>query len=163
MNKSDLISQKILNGSGLQRKINLWRLREKKIVFTNGCFDLLHAGHIHLLAQAAGLGNVLVVGLNTDNSVKRLKGNGRPIQDEHTRAQVLASLFYVDAVVLFEDETPEILIKTISPDVLVKGGDYSPEQVVGADWVTQHGGRVEIIPLLPGHSTSKLAERMRDK
>lgn len=156
MTPQQRIESKIVSRDQLPRKANLWRFKQQRIVFSNGCFDILHAGHIHLLSQAASFGDVLVVGLNSDSSVKNLKGEHRPLQDENTRASVLASLFYVDAVVLFSEPTPRELIECITPDVLVKGGDYSLDKIVGADWVQQHGGRVEIVSLLPGFSTSKI-------
>lgn len=138
-----------------------WKYFGKKIVFTNGCFDLLHAGHIESLSQAAGFGEILIVGLNSDASVKRLKGEKRPIQSEQNRATLLASLYMVDAVVIFEEDTPLELIKNIMPDVLVKGGDYTPETIVGAKEVMAHGGKVEIIPLVPGLSTTHLETLLR--
>ncbi len=163
MNKSEIIRSKIFSRDALNKKLHLWRFKQQKIVFTNGCFDLLHAGHIHLLSKAAEQGDVMIVGLNTDDSVKKIKGENRPLQDENTRALVLASLFFVNAVVLFSEETPAELIKAISPDVLVKGGDYKPEQIVGADWVTSHGGKVEIIPLVEGHSTTTLEQKIKSE
>ncbi|MCR4848531.1 MAG: D-glycero-beta-D-manno-heptose 1-phosphate adenylyltransferase [Bacteroidales bacterium] len=127
-----------------------------KVVFTNGCFDILHRGHVEYLAKAADMGDVLVVGLNTDASVRRLKGKGRPINNEEARALVLASLSFVDAVVLFDEDTPLELIKAVHPDVLVKGADYKPEEIVGADFVTSYGGTVATIPLVEGYSTTKI-------
>lgn len=140
-----------------------WRRAQAgPVVFTNGVFDLLHAGHIALLESARALGGCLVVGLNSDASVRRLaKGAGRPIVPEAGRATVLAALEAVDAVVLFDEDTPLTLIETLTPDVLVKGGDYARPNIVGADWVEAHGGRVAIIPLLPGHSTTALVEQLR--
>jgi D-glycero-beta-D-manno-heptose 1-phosphate adenylyltransferase len=128
------------------------------LAFTNGCFDILHAGHIHSLTTAASFADVLIVGLNSDASTKGLKGEGRPINHENDRALLLASLVMVDAVVLFNEETPLELIKTIMPDVLVKGGDYTVDTIVGAKEVMANGGRVEIIPLVPGLSTTRLAD-----
>lgn len=156
-----LLQSKILTEETLKHKAVVWRFKGKRIVFTNGCFDLLHRGHLHTLSAARELGDVLVVGLNTDASVKRLKGETRPIQDETTRAEVLAALLLVDAVVLFDEDTPLELIQALTPDVLVKGGDYVPETIVGYGWVTQHGGKVEIVPLLEGHSTTNAVERMK--
>ncbi|MFN4284533.1 MAG: D-glycero-beta-D-manno-heptose 1-phosphate adenylyltransferase [Lacibacter sp.] len=161
MKATSFIDQKILNAADLQRWLQRWRSFGKKIVFTNGCFDILHAGHIHSLRQAAGFGDILIVGLNSDASTRRIKGPDRPINTETDRALILASLVMVDAVVLFEEDTPLQLISTILPDVLVKGGDYTPETIVGADVVQQHGGRVEIIPLVPGRSTTELARRLQ--
>lgn len=129
-----------------------------KVVFTNGCFDILHLGHVEYLAKAADMGDVLVVGLNTDASVKRLKGEERPINNQDARALVLASLSFVDAVVLFDEDTPYELIKTIRPDVLVKGADYKPEEIVGYDIVTSYGGTVATIPLVEGYSTTRLIQ-----
>ncbi len=155
-----VLKAKIVSLEALQHKAAIWRFKGKRIVFTNGCFDLLHRGHLHTLSAARELGDVLVIGLNNDASVQRLKGPTRPIQDETTRAEVLAALLLVDAVVLFDEDTPLELIKTLTPDVLVKGGDYVPETIVGYDWVTQHGGKVEIVPLLDGHSTTGTVGRM---
>ena len=121
---------------------SVFRSQGLKVVFTNGCFDILHRGHVEYLSKAADMGDVLVVGLNTDASVKRLKGEGRPINDEQARALVLASLSFVDAVVLFDEDTPYELIKALRPDVLVKGADYKPEEIVGYDIVTSYGGSV---------------------
>jgi rfaE bifunctional protein nucleotidyltransferase chain/domain len=135
--------------------------RPRTLCFTNGCFDLLHPGHVKYLEDARALGDFLVVGLNGDASVARLKGPSRPLQDESARAAVLLGLRSVDAVVRFEEDTPWELIRALGPDLLVKGGDYSPEGVVGKDLVEARGGRVAIIPFLPGHSTSAIVERIR--
>lgn len=132
------------------------------MVFTNGVFDLFHAGHVALLEQAAALGTVLVVGINTDASVRTLgKGRERPLVCEDDRARVVAALGCVDCVVLFDDPTPMALLEALVPDVLVKGGDYTPDTVVGADLVRRNGGRVEIIPVLPDRSTTRILERLR--
>lgn len=160
MHNPKFIPAKILSLNELQHKAALWRFKGKRMVFTNGCFDLLHRGHLHSLREAKALGDILVVGLNTDASVKRLKGPTRPIQDETTRAEILANLILVDAVVLFDEDTPLNLIQTLTPNVLAKGGDYQPDTIVGYDWVTQHGGEVVIIPLLDGHSTTGTVGRM---
>lgn len=136
------------------------RPREDRLVFTNGCFDLLHRGHVEYLTQARGLGDALVVGLNTDRSVRALKGSGRPLMGEDDRAALLTALEVVDAVVLFDDDTPARLIEALLPDVLVKGGDYTVDQVVGREVVEAAGGRVEIIPFLPGYSTTDLLDRL---
>lgn len=125
-----------------------------RVVFTNGCFDIIHPGHVTILEAAAGMGDFLVVGLNTDDSVRRLKGSGRPVQSLESRAAVLSALRFVDCVVPFGEDTPVELITILEPDVLVKGGDYSPGTVVGADIVTALGGEVRIVPLFPGHSTT---------
>ncbi len=160
MKAVQFIEQKIVNEAALQAQLMRWRLLSKTIAFTNGCFDIVHAGHIHSLSQAAGFADVLIVGLNSDASTRELKGEGRPINKEQDRALLLASLVMVDAVVLFDESTPLELIKTIQPDVLVKGGDYTIDTIVGAKEVMAHGGRVEIIPLIPGLSTTGLAEKI---
>lgn len=131
-----------------------------KIVFTNGCFDILHLGHITYLEQAKAKGDILVVGLNSDASVKRLKGLKRPIKDEESRASILAALSSVDMVIVFEEDTPFDLISTVVPDVLVKGGDYKKEDIVGSDFVESNGGKVEIIPFLEGHSSTDLINKL---
>lgn len=135
--------------------------RPVRLCFTNGCFDLLHPGHVRYLEDARALGDFLVVGLNSDASVARLKGIGRPLQDEASRASVLLGLRSVDAVVRFNEDTPLELIKALQPDILAKGGDYTPDTVVGRDAVEAGGGQVVIIPLIPGHSTSRIEERIR--
>lgn len=137
------------------------RPRDLRVVFTNGCFDLLHRGHVEYLHAARAMGDVLIVGLNTDVSVRRLKGPERPLNIEDDRAMVVAGLAAVDAVVLFGEDTPHALISTLLPDVLVKGGDYRRDEIVGADEVERAGGRVEIVPLVPGRSTTSLVQRMR--
>ena len=131
-----------------------------KIVFTNGCFDILHLGHITYLEQAKTKGDILIVGLNSDASVKRLKGTERPIKDEQSRASILAALSSVDLVIVFKEDTPIDLIQAVKPDVLVKGGDYKKEDIVGADFVEGLGGRVEIIPFLQGHSSTDLINKL---
>ena len=161
MSRLDWIKSKILSAEQLQKKIALWKFKNEKVVFTNGCFDLLHPGHIKILTEASEMGDILIVGLNSDASVKKLKGNNRPIMNEESQALMLASLHVVDAVVLFEEETPKELIEKITPQVLVKGGDYTPENIVGADWVTQHGGEVKTIPLVEGFSTTEIESRLK--
>ena len=141
--------------------LSVFRSQGLKIVFTNGCFDILHRGHVEYLSKAADMGDVLVVGLNTDASVKRLKGEGRPVNNEEARALVLASLSFVDAVVLFDEETPYELIKVVRPDVLVKGADYKPEEIVGYDIVTFYGGKVETVPLVEGYSTTSIISNLK--
>ena len=133
------------------------------LVFTNGVFDLLHPGHVDVLVAARALGAALLVGVNADASVRRLKGPDRPVRGEADRAYVLAALEAVDAVVLFDEDTPRELIRAVRPDVLVKGGDYTPATVVGRDDVEGWGGRVVIVPLTPGHSTTSIIERLRDR
>ena len=160
MNKLEIISSKILERDQLRRILAVWRFKNKKIVFTNGCFDILHLGHIEYLSKAAQLGDVLVIGLNTDNSVRRIKGDHRPINDEHSRAMVLASLQFVTAVVLFDEDTPSKLIGEIQPNILVKGKDYKPEEIVGHDTVKAKGGKVVTIDLTLGYSTSGIEEKI---
>jgi D-glycero-beta-D-manno-heptose 1-phosphate adenylyltransferase len=161
MSRLDFIKSKILDKNQLLNKIAAWKTDNKKVVFTNGCFDLLHPGHIKILTEASELGDILVVGLNSDSSVKKLKGSNRPIMNEESRALILASLHVVDAVVLFEEETPKELIEKITPQVLVKGGDYISENIVGADWVMQHGGEVKTISLLEGFSTTEIERKLK--
>lgn len=133
------------------------------VVFTNGCFDVLHLGHVAYLAEARTMGDLLVVGLNSDNSVRRLKGPSRPINDEHARAMVLASLQCVDYVILFDEDTPLELIQTVKPNVLVKGGDYTIDTIVGAPFVQKHGGIVRTIPLVEGFSTTDTLKKLNDQ
>jgi rfaE bifunctional protein nucleotidyltransferase chain/domain len=133
----------------------------RRFVFTNGCFDVIHPGHVALLSEARKLGSFLLVGINSDRSIRSLKGDGRPIQGEKARALVVSSLKPVDGVILFDEETPLELIRELLPDILVKGGDYTRDQVVGRDVVEGAGGRVVIVPLLPGHSTSGIVEKLR--
>lgn len=161
MNRADLIPQKILTREQVVQWVAQWRVSGKKIVFTNGVFDIIHQGHIYSLSQAAKEADYLIVGLNTDTSVKRLKGNDRPINNQDARALVLASLVMTDAVVLFEEDTPLELINVIMPDVLVKGGDYTVEQIVGAKEVIAAGGRVVINPILDGFSTTAIIEQRK--
>lgn len=156
MNRADLIPLKIINQKEAAQKAAQWRIPGKKIVFTNGVFDIIHQGHIFSLSQAAKEADYLIVGLNADASVKRLKGESRPINDQQARALILASMVMVDAVVVFEEDTPLELIKAIMPDVLVKGGDYTIEQIVGAKEVMAAGGKVIINPILEGFSTTAI-------
>ena len=143
-------------------QVQAWRAAGKTIVFTNGVFDLLHPGHVEILEAARQLGDALVVGVNSDDSARRLgKGPGRPVQPAEARARVLAGLAAVDRVVLFDEDTPLALIESLAPDVLVKGGDYTRETIVGADFVESRGGAVYAIPLLPGQSTTAIVERLR--
>jgi D-beta-D-heptose 7-phosphate kinase/D-beta-D-heptose 1-phosphate adenosyltransferase len=153
--------RKIVSAQTAAEHIERWRHSSERTGFTNGVFDLLHPGHVHLLEQARAACDRLIVGVNSDASVRRLKGPGRPVQPEAARAAVLASLASVDLVCIFEDDTPEALIATLRPDVLVKGADYALSQVVGADIVQGGGGRVILADLLPGHSTSATVARMR--
>ena len=144
-----------------ENTLSLWRFKDDKIVFTNGCFDILHRGHIEYLAKAASLGTKLVIGLTTDASVQRLKGDSRPINDENARALLLASLVFVDKVILFDTDTPRDLIDFVQPDVLVKGGDYKPEEIVGYDIVKAKGGEIVTLDFVEGYSTTSLIEKMK--
>lgn len=142
---------------------NALNLQQQKIVFTNGCFDVLHFGHVYYLQRAKELGDLLVVGLNSDASVRRLKGESRPVNGEKERAYVLAALSFVDYVVVFEEDTPENLIKIVKPKVLVKGGDYQLSNIVGADFVQQNGGTVTTIPFVEGYSSTRIIEQLNIK
>jgi rfaE bifunctional protein nucleotidyltransferase chain/domain len=154
------IHAKIISGNELSRELAIAKFRDKKVVFTNGCFDIIHRGHVEYLSQAAKLGDIFIVGLNTDASVKRIKGESRPVQDEITRAMVLASMFYVTYVVLFDEDTPCNLINTVQPDILVKGGDYKIEDIVGYDIVKAKGGKTLTIPFVPGFSSTSIISRI---
>lgn len=162
METAEIIKHKILEGKALGKKLAEWKSAGKKIVFTNGCFDILHAGHIAYLSEAASLGDVLIVGLNSDSSVCQLKGPNRPVNDELSRASMLATMFFIDAVVLFSEETPLELIKSIAPDVLVKGGDYEVHQIAGSKEVLENGGAVKILSFLPGYSSSAIIEKIKN-
>ncbi|MFL5751785.1 MAG: D-glycero-beta-D-manno-heptose 1-phosphate adenylyltransferase [Bacteroidia bacterium] len=162
MSQLDIIHSKIMSREQLKRQVAYWKFNDKKIVFTNGCFDILHLGHVDYLAKARDLGGVLILGLNTDASVQRQgKGANRPIVDEHSRSVLTASLRFVDAVILFDEDTPYELIKFIQPDVLVKGNDYKAEEIVGYDVVKANGGEVRTIPLVEGYSTSAIVAKIR--
>ncbi|WP_276359272.1 D-glycero-beta-D-manno-heptose 1-phosphate adenylyltransferase [Daejeonella sp. H1SJ63] len=161
MDKLEIIKGKVYNADQLRNALNVWRLLDKKIVFTNGCFDLLHLGHVDYLSKAADLGDKLVIGLNSDASTAALKGSGRPITDEKSRSILLAALSFVDAVILFDESTPIELIRWVRPDVLVKGADYTIDQVIGADLVLKSGGEVKTIEFLPGYSTSLIEKKIR--
>ncbi len=155
------IHQKIKTDEQVRDAVSQWRAAGERIVFTNGCFDILHYGHLHYLAEARDLGNRLVIGLNSGDSVRRLKGPSRPINDEATRAHLLAALEVVDAVVFFDEDTPLELIKIVQPDVLVKGGDWKPEQIVGSDLVLARGGGVRSLPFVDGYSTTNIEQKIR--
>ena len=160
MNKLEIIQSKIFTREKLLPFLNVWRFQDKKIVFTNGCFDILHAGHIDYLSKAADLGDILIIGLNSNDSVARLKGKDRPLQNFESRSLTLASLFFVNAVIEFTEDTPLQLISFIQPDILVKGGDYTEDNIVGADIVTDRQGVVKTIPFLEGHSTSGIEQKI---
>lgn len=158
-----IIRNKIHNPKSIKPLLSTWKFHDKKIVFTNGCFDLLHLGHFSYLMEARALGHKLVLGLNSDKSVKRLKGEERPVNDQETRLIALASLHYVDAVIIFEEDTPLELIKVIEPDILVKGGDYKIEDIVGHDIVQAKNGDVVTINFVDGYSSSNLIKKIRTK
>jgi rfaE bifunctional protein nucleotidyltransferase chain/domain len=161
MNHLEKIKSKILSQNELLKKLTTWQKEGKKIVWTNGCFDLLHLGHIDYLSKAKDQGDILIVGVNSDASVRRIKKEGRPITDEKSRSTIMASLQFVDAVVIFDEDTPFEMIKLIQPDVLVKGSDYKAEEIVGYDIVTAKGGKVVTIDFLPGYSTTAIEEKIR--
>lgn len=161
MQNIQAIAHKILDWSAAQKQIQTWQDQGLEIVFTNGCFDLLHFGHLHYLAAARALGDKLVVGINGPDSVQRLKGVNRPINDEATRLNTLAALSFVDLVVSFSEDTPAELIDTLIPDILVKGGDYKIEDIVGAEIVLEKGGQVKTLDFIPGYSTSLIEAKIR--
>lgn len=170
MSKIDFLKSRIVTLEEAQRKIGIWRMKDETIVFTNGCFDILHKGHVTYLAKAADLGNRLVVGINSDASVRKQgKGEERPINPEEARQTLLASLTFVDLVILFEGDTPEALIHALLPDILVKGADYDPNEtdknakkyIVGSDIVRTHGGQVAVIDLEAGFSTTGIVQKLR--
>jgi D-glycero-beta-D-manno-heptose 1-phosphate adenylyltransferase len=158
MEKSE---NKIKSLSEAKKAVAGWKAKGEKIVFTNGCFDLLHLGHVDYLEKARSMGDRLVLGLNTDDSVSRFKGPERPLQDQQSRARVLAGLQFIDLVVFFNEDTPLQLIDGIRPDVLVKGSDYLAENIVGAEVVKQHGGVVKTIDFVPGYSTTRIVEKIK--
>ena len=151
---------KIVTRLELVQQVTSWKAQRLRVVFTNGCFDLLHLGHVDYLEKAKQLGDKLIVAVNTDASVSRLKGPERPLQDEMSRARIMASLLFVDTVVLFDEETPYELIKTVLPDILVKGDDYAIENIVGQDIVLENGGEVKTIQLVKGYSTSGIVDKI---
>jgi D-beta-D-heptose 7-phosphate kinase/D-beta-D-heptose 1-phosphate adenosyltransferase len=154
MKHTERIRYKIFERPALAAQCNEWKNQGRKVVFTNGCFDIIHKGHLEILTRSAEFGDILVVALNTDASVKKLKGDLRPVNNEDFRTWMMASLEIVDAVILFDEPTPAELIEAITPDIIVKGGDYTVDQVVGADHVIRHGGEVKIVPIVKGYSTT---------
>jgi rfaE bifunctional protein nucleotidyltransferase chain/domain len=163
MNMLGKITAKVLTAAAAAAQVQQCREQGMSVVFSNGCFDILHRGHVEYLAQAAALGNVLVVGINSDASVRRLKGNSRPLQDQTARSMVIAALECVGYAVIFDEDTPYNLIQMLKPDVLVKGADYKPEHIVGSDIVLAAGGRVATIPLVSGYSTTNIAKRIQEQ
>ena len=162
MNSFKRVTDKIISVEQAEKKAARWRAKNKKVVFTNGCFDILHYGHVHYLADAKNSGDYLIVGINSETSVKRLKGAQRPINDDLTRFHLLAALAFVDAVVVFDEDTPLELIKKINPDILVKGGDWQTTQIVGADFVLANGGEVKSLPFVAGYSTTNIETKIRN-
>ncbi len=162
MKNLEIIKNKIFNSvSEFEKTLNAYRLKGNQLVFTNGCFDIMHMGHIDYLSKAADLGDILIVGLNSDTSIRRIKGEERPIIDIKSRSLVLASLLFVDAVIIFDEETPESLIQSITPDILVKGNDYQVNQIAGAEYVLSKGGKVLTLELVKGYSTSGILEKIK--
>lgn len=162
MNYLEYIESRIWTpGKEFEWQLSVWRFHEHKIVFTNGCFDILHLGHIDYLAKAAAEGSLLIVGLNSDDSVRRIKGDNRPITDQRSRSMALASLSFVDGVVIFDEDTPKKLIKMVQPDVLVKGKDYQEKDIVGADIVRKKGGEVVTMDIVEGYSTSAIIDKIK--
>ncbi len=161
MNSIEKIASKIQDWKQIQKTVESWKATGQKVVFTNGCFDILHYGHIHYLAQAKDLGDRLIIGLNSADSVRRLKGPNRPINDETTRQHLLAALEFVDAVVVFEQDTPLELIRIALPDVLVKGGDWQAKDIVGSNVVLANGGEVRSLPYIKGYSTTAIEQKIR--
>lgn len=162
-NLEKTLLSKISDLQSLKTSITQWQSEGKKVVFTNGVFDLLHIGHITYMAKAAELGDKLVIGLNSDNSVKRIKGEDRPVNDQNSRAALLAALFFVDGIVVFEDDTPINVITTLMPDILVKGADYSIENIVGAKEVMANGGEVKTIDFVEGYSSTSIIKKIREQ
>jgi rfaE bifunctional protein nucleotidyltransferase chain/domain len=160
MDKLEFIKSKIVDDNNIKDLLAFWRFKGMKLVFTNGCFDIIHRGHIEYLSKAANFGDVLIIGLNTDKSVRNIKSKGRPYQDEYSRALILAALHYVNAVIMFNEKTPYKLIELIQPDVLVKGSDYKPEEIVGYDIVKSRGGDVITIDYIQGFSSSEIIDKI---
>ena len=161
--KLNKLKAKIFNIKDLSEIINEWRLNGDKIIFTNGCFDLIHLGHLEILARSADLGDKLIVAINSDMSIKKIKGNARPIIEEDSRAKQLAAIEFVDAVILFNEDTPYDLINVLKPDVLTKGGDYKKNDIVGNQLINKEQGEVVIIPLTQGYSTTSILEKIKNE
>ena len=161
--KLNKLKAKIFNIKDLAKIINEWRLNGDKIVFTNGCFDLIHLGHLEILARSADLGDKLIVAINSDMSIKKIKGNSRPIIEEDSRAKHLAAIEFIDAVVLFNEDTPYDLINILKPDVLTKGGDYKKNDIVGNQLINKEQAEVVIIPLTQGYSTTSILEKIKNE
>jgi rfaE bifunctional protein nucleotidyltransferase chain/domain len=162
MKNLDYIKNKFYDNITIIEQLNIWRSENKKIVFTNGCFDILHKGHVEYLSKSKDFGDILIVGLNSDSSVNRLKGETRPINNQNSRAFILSALLFVDAVIYFDEDTPLNLIENIKPDVLVKGGDYKKEDIVGYDFVVEIGGEVKTIDFVKGYSTTNIINKSKN-
>ena len=162
MSHLNKINSKIFSLDDLKNQVNAWKQAGEEVVFTNGCFDIIHRGHIEVLAQTADLGDRLIIGLNSDSSIQKLKGKNRPIIEEQSRAILLASLEFVDAVVIFSEDTPLKLISALLPDVLAKGGDYEIETIVGHEIVQQNGGKVKLVPFVDGFSSTTIIEKIKN-
>jgi len=162
-NLEQTLLNKIYDLPSLKAKITGWKSEGKKVVFTNGVFDLLHIGHITYMAKAAELGDKLIIGLNSDASVKRIKGEGRPVNDQNSRAVLLAALFFVDALIVFEEDTPHRLITALLPDILVKGADYAIDDIVGGEEVIANGGEVKTIDFVDGYSSTSIIQKIRGR
>ena len=162
MSHLNKINSKIYTLEDLQTQVENWKKSEEKVVFTNGCFDIVHRGHIEVLARTADLGTKFIIGLNSDSSIQELKGEDRPIIDQQSRAILLAALSFVDAIVLFSEDTPINLISTLVPDVLAKGGDYEIETIVGHEIVQENGGEVKLVPFVDGFSSTNIIEKIKN-
>ncbi len=162
VDKNEKMRSKIVDREEALSMLSIWHYMGLKVVFTNGCFDIIHKGHVDYLSRASSLGDRMIIGLNTDKSVGDLQGPNRPVQDERSRAEILASMFFVDAVVLFDEETPFELINFLKPDILVKGSDYSIDKIVGADVVMANGGRVETMDFIDGYSTTNIINKIKN-
>ena len=162
MSHLNKINSKIFSLDNLKNQVNAWKQAGKKIVFTNGCFDIIHRGHIEVLAQTAYLGDRLIIGLNSDSSIQKLKGEDRPIMTENSRAILLAALSFVDAVILFPEDTPINLISTLLPEILAKGGDYEIETIVGHEIVQNNGGEVILVPFVDGFSSTIIIDKIKN-
>ena len=161
MSHLNKINSKIFSLDDLKNQVNAWKQAGEEVVFTNGCFDIIHRGHIEVLAQTADLGDRLIIGLNSDSSIQKLKGEDRPIIDQQARAILLAALSFVDAVILFPEDTPINLISTLLPDVLAKGGDYEIETIVGHEIVQNNGGQVILVPFVEGFSSTTIIDKIK--
>jgi rfaE bifunctional protein nucleotidyltransferase chain/domain len=156
------IKSKIYSISEIKKIVEKWEKNGEKIIFSNGCFDIIHLGHIEILAKSADLGGKLIIGVNSDKSIKELKGNSRPILKQQARLATIASLFFVDAVVVFEELTPQKVIELIKPNIITKGGDYNKEDVIGKDFISKYGGKIVILPLSKGFSTTNILDTIND-